>query len=85
MYLLVKKGDVVMKSFYILSTLIVILIFLGILLINVLFMSKSVKIEKNKNEFMELTVVKRILYAIKLLVFSEIILIYIFFFDKLIQ
>ncbi|MDD7411022.1 hypothetical protein [Fusobacterium gastrosuis] len=74
-----------MKSFYILSTLIVILIFLGILLINVLFMSKSVKIEKNKNEFMELTVVKRILYAIKLLVFSEIILIYIFFFDKLIQ
>lgn len=73
-----------MKSFYILSTLIVILIFLGILAINVLFMSKSVKIEKNKNEFMELTVVKRILYAIKLLVFSEIILIYIFFFDKII-
>lgn len=73
-----------MKIFYILSTLIVILVFLGILTINVLFMSKSGKIEKNKNEIMKLAVVKRILYAIKLLVFSEIILIYIFFFDKII-
>lgn len=73
-----------MKIFYILSTLIVILVFLGILTINVLFMSKSGKIEKNKNEIMKLAIVKRILYAIKLLVFSEIVLIYIFFFDKII-
>lgn len=73
-----------MKIFYILSTLIVILVFLGILTINVLFMSKSGKIEKNKNEIMKLAIVKRILYVIKLLVFSEIILIYIFFFDKII-
>lgn len=73
-----------MKIFYILSALIVILVFFGILTINVLFMSKSGKTEKNKNEIMKLAVVKRILYAINLLVFSEIILIYIFFFDKVI-